>query len=251
MNNNQRDPRWENIPVGTGEQTIGQIGCTISVIGNILGLTPDVVNEKLKSLPPRGDQGFTGYAYQNLVYWERLKEAFPEFIFKRVWSYNNDEVLANVPNVIVEAPATSIGGRGSHWTNYIGNKQCKDPWTGTIRPTSDFPDPTGYCIITPIPVVLTPLPEPNPGYPPTQPNQDVEKNGIHYHSSDGKVWEIIPKPPQTPEIPLQPQNQPNTPTLPQNPSISYPATSRSPLNNLLDMLKNILVSFLKLIKLKK
>lgn len=140
INNNQRDPRWANIPVGFGIQTISQIGCTISVIGDILGITPDVVNERLKAV--------NGFANGNLVIWAKIAEAFPGIAVRRVWSYNNDDVKANVPNVIVEVPAAPIGGRGSHWVNYIGNHQLKDPWTGSIRATSDFPNPTGYAVIT-------------------------------------------------------------------------------------------------------
>lgn len=133
MNNNQRNYSFN---VGFGNSPCSVVGCTISVIGDVLGVTPDVVNEKLKSV-----QGFSG----SLVIWAKIEEAFPGVKINRVWSYNNDDVLAHVPNVIVEVPATPIGGTGSHWVNYIGNHQLKDPWTGTIRPTSDFPNPTGYC----------------------------------------------------------------------------------------------------------
>lgn len=146
-NNNQRDSRWANIPVGFGEQTIGQVGCTISVIGDILDLSPDAVNEALKRV-----NGFS----VNLVIWSKIEEAFPGVKVRRVWAYNNEDVLVNVPNVIVEVPANPIGGRGSHWVRYIGNHQLEDPWTGAVRPTSDFPNPTGYCVIIPQPVVTTP-----------------------------------------------------------------------------------------------
>lgn len=138
MNNNQRDPRWAHIGLGDGSTTIGYSGCTVSAIGDVLGLTPDVVNEKLKAVG-----GFLGA----LVIWAKIEEAFPGVKINRVWSYNNDDVLTHVPNVIVEVPAAPIGGSGSHWVNYIGNHQLKDPWTGTVRPTSDFPNPTGYCVI--------------------------------------------------------------------------------------------------------
>lgn len=154
VNNSQRDTRWANIPVGTGDQTIGQVGCTITVIGDILGLTPPEVNEALKKV-----NGFD----INEVIWDKIAEAFPETVVKRVWSYDNAGVLANVPNVIVEVPATPIGGRGSHWVRYIGNHQIDDPWTGIVRPTSDFPNPTGYCVIIPktAPNTIPTIPQPN------------------------------------------------------------------------------------------
>lgn len=146
MNNNQRDSRWTNIPVGFGEQTIGQVGCTISAIGNILGFTPVEVNNRLKAVK--------GFQY-NLVIWSKIPEAFPGVQVRRVNGYNNSDVLANIPNVIVEVPASSIGGRGSHWVRFIGNKLCEDPWTGLVRPTSDFPNPTGYCVIIPNRATIT------------------------------------------------------------------------------------------------
>jgi len=166
MNNNQRDARWANIPVGSGDQTIGQVGCTITVIGDILGLTPPEVNEALKRV-----NGFS----VNLVIWAKIAEAFPGTTVKRVWSYNNDDVLANVPNVIVEVPATPIGGRGSHWVRYIGNHQLDDPWTGITRPTSDFPSPTGYCVIIP---KIAPQPAPTPQPPTTPPANTLTEFGV-------------------------------------------------------------------------
>lgn len=154
MNNNQRDARWANIPVGFGDQTIGQVGCTISVIGDILGLTPPEVNEALKKV--------NGFANGNLVIWSKIEEAFPGVQVTRVWTYDNDDVLHNIPNVIVEVPATPIGGRGSHWVRYIGNHQLDDPWTGITRPTSDFPNPTGFCVIIPNQTVPIPVPSTYP-----------------------------------------------------------------------------------------
>ena len=148
MNNYQWNPQWSGIPVGTGIQTIGQVGCTISVIGNILNLTPVEVNNRLKSLP-KDKNGFTGYAYQNLVYWTRLAEAFPGISVARVDGYNNDIVKGQVPNVICEVSAVPIGGRGKHWVQYIGGGKCRDPFTGRERPTSDFGLPSGYAIIIP------------------------------------------------------------------------------------------------------
>ena len=137
MNNNQRDSRWSNILIA--DMSIGQIGCTVSALGDVLNTTPDVVVAKLKAVG-----GFLG----NLIIWAKIPEAFPGITVNRVWAYDNAAVKNAIPNVIVEVPASAIGGTGSHWVNYIGNQQCKDPWTGTIRPTSDFPNPTGYCIIS-------------------------------------------------------------------------------------------------------
>lgn len=139
--NYQRDPRWIYRPLGFSTSTIGAYGCTVSVIGNILGKTPVEVNEALKKV--------NGFANGNLVIWDKISEAFPGTKVKRVNGYNNDEVKANVPNVICEVSGAAIGGTGKHWIQYIGNQKCNDPWTGKTRPTSDFGTPSGYAIIIP------------------------------------------------------------------------------------------------------
>lgn len=136
----QRDPRWINTWLGVSNTTIGQNGCTISVIGNIIGVDPTIVNDRMKAVG--------GFLNGNLVIWAKIEEAFPGIKIRRVWSYDNADVLANVPNVIVEVPAAPIGGAGSHWVQFLGNHRLNDPWTGQERATSDFPNPTGYCVIT-------------------------------------------------------------------------------------------------------
>lgn len=135
----QRDPRWGNLYLGFSTTYIRDYGCTITCLAMILGTTPDVVNERLKAV-----KGFSG----NLIIWAKIEEAFPGIKVRRVWAYNNDDVKANVGHVLVEAPATPIGGTGSHWTVYIGNQRLYDPWAGKERPTSDFSNPTGYCVLS-------------------------------------------------------------------------------------------------------
>lgn len=140
MNNRQGDPRWGNILLGFSKTaTIGTYGCVITCLSDILNTTPDIVNTRLKAV-----NGFDG----SLVIWSKIAQAFPGVSAWRVYSYNNTDVLKMVPNVLVESSGKPIGGSGSHWTNYIGNKQLKDPWTGKIRPTSDFPNPYGYASIS-------------------------------------------------------------------------------------------------------
>jgi hypothetical protein len=110
----------------------------------IIGTTPDVVNQRLKAV-----NGFLG----NLVIWAKIPVAFPGIQVRRVFSYNNDDVKNNVPNVLAEVPSTAIGGTtGKHWVVFIGNQRCNDPWTGLERATSDFtsyyPGASGYCVLT-------------------------------------------------------------------------------------------------------
>lgn len=146
MNNNQQDPRWANIKIGDG--TIGIFGCLVTVIGDAIGTTPGDVVARLKE-----KNGFSG----NNVVWnypdgtKPIEQAFPGITVNRVWTYNNEDVLAQLAKgnrVIVEVPAAPIHGTGSHWVEYIGGGQLKDPWTAHIRPTGDFPNPTGYAIIS-------------------------------------------------------------------------------------------------------
>lgn len=136
----QRDPRWGNIKLGTSNTYIKDFGCTITCIAMIIGTTPDVVNERMKAV--------SGFANGNLVIWDKVKEAFPGIQLRRVWSYDNADVLANVPNVLVEVPGAPIGGTGKHWVVYVGNKKLYDPWTGTERPTSDFAGSSGYAVVS-------------------------------------------------------------------------------------------------------
>ena len=140
----QRDPRWGNINLGNSNTFIKDYGCTITCLAMIIGTTPDVVNDRLKAVG--------GFAQGNLVIWGKISEAFPGIKINRVWVYNNDDVLNNVPNVLVEVPPNAIGGvSGKHWVVFIGNKECNDPWTGSKRPTNDFlkyGDATGYCVVS-------------------------------------------------------------------------------------------------------
>lgn len=134
----QRDNRWKNIKLGFSDTTIGDYGCTVTALAMILGTTPDVINDRLKTV--------NGFAQGNLVIWGKLEEAFPGIKIKRVWTYDNEDVKANVPNVLVEVDGKPIGGY-RHWVVFIGAKKLYDPWTGTERPTSDFPNPLSYCVI--------------------------------------------------------------------------------------------------------
>lgn len=136
----QRDPKWGNLFLGTSNTYIKDYGCTITCIAMIVGTTPDVVNDRMKAV--------MGFANGNLVIWAKIEEAFPGIKINRVWTYDNNDVAANVGHVMVEVPATPIGGTGKHWVVYLGNQRLNDPWTGTERPTADFPDPSGYCILT-------------------------------------------------------------------------------------------------------
>lgn len=142
----QRDPRWGEIPVGFGIAKIKDVGCTITVLAEILGTTPDVVNERMKAVKGFSDGRTIGKG--NLLVWSYIAKAFPGVSAWRYYGYDNTKVKAAVPNVIVEVPGLPIGGRDKHWVRYVGNQKLHDPWTGRERPTSDFLGASGFTIIT-------------------------------------------------------------------------------------------------------
>lgn len=150
----QRSMPWGNELLANTNLYIHAVGCFITVIADILGTTPDVVNEKLKSVE--------GYTEDGQVIWAKVAEAFPEYHATMFTPYNNDLVLQalNVGNsVLVEVSATPIGGTGLHAVRYIGNGLCQDPWDGTEKPTDTYPNPTGYVIIQKVTIEATPPPE--------------------------------------------------------------------------------------------
>jgi hypothetical protein len=55
----QSDPRWGSLRLGTGNGTIGQVGCFITALSSLAHTTPDVTNKLMT------EQG--GYLYGNLV----------------------------------------------------------------------------------------------------------------------------------------------------------------------------------------
>src|SRR3990167_1392706 len=138
----QRNPVWGNKYLGFSNTYVRDFGCVITSLSMILGTTPDVVNDRLKAVQ--------GFANGNLVIWSKIPEAFPGISQRRVWSYNNDDVKNNVPNVMVEVPPNAIGGvSGKHWEVFIGNQECLDPCKGSKRPANDFlkyGDATVYCV---------------------------------------------------------------------------------------------------------
>ncbi len=134
----QNDPRWKNIKLGFSNTTIGNYGCTITCIAMIVGVTPDVVNQRLKDV--------NGFAEGNLVIWAKIEEAFPGIKVRRVWTYDNADVKKSLP-CLVEVDGKPIGGF-RHWVVYTGNQKCYDPWDGKEDPTSDYPNPTSYCVIS-------------------------------------------------------------------------------------------------------
>ncbi|OFW53962.1 MAG: hypothetical protein A2163_07780 [Actinobacteria bacterium RBG_13_35_12] len=136
----QRDNRWKDIPLGFSTNTsIGSHGCTVTCLSMLAGVTPDIVNSRLKQV--------NGFANGNLVIWAKVPEALPNLEFvKRVYSYNNTEVSANLPCIVEVDYDGTPATNDRHWVVYKGNQKLNDPWTGTERPTSVYPLIHGYAI---------------------------------------------------------------------------------------------------------
>lgn len=125
----QRDPKWSNLQLGTGNLSIGQAGCTITAISMRYGVTPEFLNQRMKEVE--------GYQDGNLVIWKKLEQALPGVIFKWKYDkYDNDIVKASMPT-IVEVDGSPIGAP-RHWVLFIGNQKMYDPWDGMEKPTNAY-----------------------------------------------------------------------------------------------------------------
>lgn len=166
----QQDPRWAAIQLGASPYSLGPSGCFVTEIADILNITPDVVNQRLNAI---NGYDADGNDYLDLVNWSKISQAFPGIIATYKTPYNNDDVLAQLAagnSVLVEVPAAPIGGTGIHCVRYIGKEQLDDPWTGRVRPTSDFPNPISYVVFTgtwtqPVPTPAAPTTTPPSAQP--------------------------------------------------------------------------------------
>lgn len=149
----QRDARWAWKYLGFSYSTIGGYGCLVACLTMLAGET-DVskVNDLMKGTGPYGPNNGGGAFLDNLVVWGNVQNALKNLkLVERGWTYNNDKVRDWIYNkkipVIVEVDAAPIGSpRTKHFVLYVGDAKLVDPWTGQIRPTSDFPDPSGFAL---------------------------------------------------------------------------------------------------------
>lgn len=149
----QRDPKWATEKHGTSGMTIGQTGCTISILATMLvhagyNIDPSKLNKLLTENQ--------GYASGNLVIWQAIQRLFPKVTFVyRHYNYQNDLAKAWINKglmPIVEVGAAPIGGApgGKHWVGFVGDMKSVDPWTGTIKDTSTW-QPTGMALFDYVP----------------------------------------------------------------------------------------------------
>lgn len=150
----QKNLTWANIIIGSSPYLIHARGSALTVLAEILGLTPDVVNEKLKEVDGfRVDLSTTSVS----IIWEKIMVAFPGRSAQFVEPYNNDTVLDALSHgrgVIV-----FTGEHGA--VRFIGGGMCHDPIDGTEKPTSTLSDVRGFVFLTYIePKVIDPVVSP-------------------------------------------------------------------------------------------
>lgn len=180
----QRDQKWKNHKLGfSTNTTIGSHGCTITCVAMLLGVTPDVVNERLKAVK--------GFANTNLIIWAKVKEAFPNAEFEwRGYSYENDRVKTAIEKngaCLVEVDGTPIGG-DKHWVLYTGDKKLIDPWDGQEKPTSSY-KAIGYSIIN----VNGPTPGGDMVQVPSEDFENLVKNSTEYDKFVKAGYESVEK----------------------------------------------------------
>src|SRR3990167_1070359 len=160
----QRDSRWKNITLGKSLSTIGDYGCTITCLSMVLGINPDVFNEKFKAV--------SGYDVDKVI-WSRVSLAFPELKhIERSKTYNNEKVKAAIERngfclVEVDFDGKISSPADMHWVVYLGNQRMLDPWTGVEKATSYYPLVKGYSIFDKVAVSAPPTSPSDPIQPPT------------------------------------------------------------------------------------
>jgi hypothetical protein len=158
---NQLDARWKNNQHGTSNKTLGQTGCTISLLAMILvhagyvNETPATVNKKLT------DNG--GYAQGNLIVWTAVPKIWPKLKWQwRYYSYDNAKAVEWIGRGMVpmiEVKATPIGGspNGKHWVGFLGEGVSADPWGGDIEQNKIW-EATGMALFEYTPITNQQIP---------------------------------------------------------------------------------------------
>jgi hypothetical protein len=152
----QRDPRWAGHKIGSTQEIIGQYGCTLTCLAQVLGSRPDAVADKLYQV-----SGLSG-AY---IIWQKLDVAFPDLHFVwRDYAYSQsavDRTIASQGFCLVEVDFDhNPRSPGRHWI-LLTKDGSLDPWTGGLK---EYPLKTGYAIIEkrkPEPIPEPPIIEDN------------------------------------------------------------------------------------------
>lgn len=149
----QRTMPWGNEFIGTSKFYIHAYGSALTELAEIMNLTPSEVNEKLKAVEGFGP-GQDGELCE--IIWQKVFTAFPEYTAQFITPYDNNQVLEALAAgrfILTLVDGAPNGNPGiTQFVRYIGDAKCHDPFTGTERPTADFPDVKGIVIITHVPL---------------------------------------------------------------------------------------------------
>jgi len=129
----QRDKRWGSLKLGNSDLTIASDGCLLTSLSFLANVTPDIANEKLKSV-----SGFQGA----LVIWAKVQEALPSLtLLKRGYTSSVPEGYCVVEVDFDGTPATD----DRHWVVSVPNRnEYMDPWVGAWVPKTKFPIVKGF-----------------------------------------------------------------------------------------------------------
>lgn len=126
----QRDPRWKDIKLGFGQTTIGGYGCFLTCLSMLVGKTPDVVNQMLKS----------GGAFHNdLIISDRAAVVLGLQYSGKEYDINKSPDW--FPS-IKEVDMSPAAGKQQHFVVRItdaGKKYILDPWDGQRKGLSFYP----------------------------------------------------------------------------------------------------------------
>lgn len=149
----QRSLPHANTPIGKSKYLIHVCGSAITLLAELMGITPTEVNEKLTNNDGYIPDG-TGEVIQ--VSWDKLGVIFPGWSAQYIEPYNNETVLDALSKerfifVLVKSDLVLPGQL--HTLRYIGNGKCHDPFKGEERPTSDFPSVQAMVVLTKLPTL--------------------------------------------------------------------------------------------------
>lgn len=146
----QRTLPFANEKLGNSKYYIHAYGGQVTLLSEIVELP---VNEVNKRLTEQGGFTLDESGEETLINWEKIEAIFPEYKAIASSPYDNAAVVSALGlgnSVIVSAKAKpDESGRldGLMFVRYVGNGICHDPFTGTERPTNDFPSVTGFVVV--------------------------------------------------------------------------------------------------------
>ncbi len=143
----QTNTDWRNLKLGNSKPkdgTIGNIGCTITAIGNLHNIafgtnyTPKDINELFVK---HGVYVQDGWGY-SIVNWQKVYKALPKLAFvSRDRNYNNATVWSWI-NIWPRMPVITVAYLSAkypqHFVLFIGGGKMVDSLDGKVKPTGSY-----------------------------------------------------------------------------------------------------------------